>query len=594
MDKFVIRKRQKPEAEIEVSNNLSQPQPSTSATVDKPDELIKHTDDSDSDDNSDNKAAEKKKRKIYTQKFRDVWLKEFPWLKLLERGDKICVICNKSIQGGKSHLERHEKNLRHTILSKKVESSRNVAEMLKKMTISTSFSRLIKSAEYKLTMGVIVEHNSPMLLMDHLPKLLASSLPDSQIAKNINCARTKTTQIIHMLKNYAESSVVEKLRNQFFSIIIDETTDISSKKCLAILVRFLDASKDKIKDTLLALVEVENCTAGGLTQAIVDLLEKFEINKNNVIGFAADNASVMMGQFGGVQAKLKELVNPDIFVLGCICHSLHLCASEACKKIPSEAEEFVQDIYNYICRSPKRLKVYEEFQAFIDLKPHKLLTLSQTRWLSLEAVVKRILEKWQALKLYFTSEVIEEKDFMRPRQILDKFERPETEIYLSFLCYILPLINKLNLEFQSEKAKIHILFERIMTLAKSIIDINPLNVYEYLKNEEIYLGQQAESVLTKYNLRKDDVRDILNNCLKFYVELCLQIRNRFKNLSQYENFQLLNPNTVLERPTTDQKVLVTSANLFLTSYVCRTVALAQNEYFRNLTSSKPNKETVAP
>nr|CAI5869730.1 unnamed protein product [Callosobruchus analis] len=414
-------------------------------------------------------------------------------------------------------------------------------------------------------MGAIVEHNSPMLLMDHLPKLLASSLPDSQIAKNINCARTKTTQIIHMLKNYAESSVVEKLRNQFFSIIIDETTDISSKKCLAILVRFLDASKDKIKDTLLALVEVENCTAGGLTQAIVDLLEKFEINKNNVIGFAADNASVMMGQFGGVQAKLKELVNPDIFVLGCICHSLHLCASEACKKIPSEAEEFVQDIYNYICRSPKRLKVYEEFQAFIDLKPHKLLRLSQTRWLSLEAVVKRILEKWQALKLYFTSEVIEEKDFMRPRQILDKFERPETEIYLSFLCYILPLINKLNLEFQSEKPKIHILFERIMTLyktilkcflknnyvdrAKSINDINPLNVYEYLKNEEIYLGQQAESVLTKYNLRKDDVRDILNNCLKFYVELCLQIRNRFKNLSQYENFQLLNPNTVLERPT---------------------------------------------
>nr|CAI5822409.1 unnamed protein product [Callosobruchus analis] len=198
-----------------------------------------------------------------------------------------------------------------------------------------------------------------------------------------------------MLKNYAESSVVEKLRNQFFSIIIDETTDISSKKCLAILVRFLDASKDKIKDTLLALVEVENCTAGGLTQAIVDLLEKFEINKNNVIGFAADNASVMMGQFGGVQAKLKELVNPDIFVLGCICHSLHLCASEACKKIPSEAEEFVQDIYNYICRSPKRLKVYEEFQAFIDLKPHKLLTLSQTRWLSLEVRVFSVFFMWK-------------------------------------------------------------------------------------------------------------------------------------------------------------------------------------------------------
>lgn len=95
---------------------------------------------------------------------------------------------------------------------------------------------------------------------------------------------------------------------------------------------FVDLNQTAIKDQLFALLEVDNCTADGLTNAILALLEKFHISHDNIIGLGADNASVMMGQLGGVQAKLKEKVNPNIFVIGCICHSLHLCASVASKK----------------------------------------------------------------------------------------------------------------------------------------------------------------------------------------------------------------------------------------------------------------------
>ena len=42
-----------------------------------------------------------------------------------------------------------------------------------------------------------------------------------------------------------------------------------------------------------------------------------------MLGFAADNASVMMGSMGGLKAKLLEKV-PHLFVIGCICHSLNL------------------------------------------------------------------------------------------------------------------------------------------------------------------------------------------------------------------------------------------------------------------------------
>lgn len=72
-----------------------------------------------------------------------------------------------------------------------------------------------------------------------------------------------------------------------------------------------------------------------------------------------------------------------------------------------------------------------------------------------KVVVKRILEQWQGLKLFFTSEAFEEKDFARPNNILEKFNNLEYELYLTFLSHILPIVKKVNIEFQSEKPKIH-------------------------------------------------------------------------------------------------------------------------------------------
>lgn len=59
---------------------------------------------------------------------------------------------------------------------------------------------------------------------------------------------------------------------------------------------------------------------------IKSILEESHIRLENLIGFGADNVSVMMGHLTGVRARLKEIL-PDIFVMGCTCHSFHLCSS---------------------------------------------------------------------------------------------------------------------------------------------------------------------------------------------------------------------------------------------------------------------------
>lgn len=122
------------------------------------------------------------------------------------------------------------------------------------------------------------------------------------------------------------------------------------------------------------------------------------------------------------------------------------------------------------------------------------------------------------------------------------------------------------MNFQSEKPKIHLIFERIISLYKTILKfylkheyvdndndilkLNPLNVYQYLPNSDIYLGAKVEIIIGKYHLKKENMTRFLNNCLNFYVELCIQIRKRFSNLSKYENLKLLNPVQLLEKPIT--------------------------------------------
>lgn len=84
----------------------------------------------------------------------------------------------------------------------------------------------------------VAEHNLPLLIMDHLPNIWRSDVPDSNIAKNVRCRRTKTTTILREViapTNGQDISDDIILNNIPYSIIV-ESTDISTVKRMAIIV----------------------------------------------------------------------------------------------------------------------------------------------------------------------------------------------------------------------------------------------------------------------------------------------------------------------------------------------------------------------
>lgn len=124
-------------------------------------------------------------------------------------------------------------------------------------------------------------------------------------------------------------------------------------------------------------------------------------------------------------------------MITCVCHSAHLCASEACKELPRSCEDMARNIYNFLKSSSKRQCNLQMFQTYLNLKPHKILHPSQTRWLSLNSVVERLLEQWDALKLYFNETYLSDR-LISSEHIYLALHDPFVKLYYYFLDWALP------------------------------------------------------------------------------------------------------------------------------------------------------------
>lgn len=104
---------------------------------------------------------------------------------------------------------------------------------------------------------------------------------------------------------YAREDIANELRSTCFSIIIDEGTDISMKKCLVLIVRYIPVGKHSVVDRFFGLLEVVDGTAKGLYDAIVNYFKNLKVPTTNMIGLATDNASVMRGKHNSVKQKFQ-------------------------------------------------------------------------------------------------------------------------------------------------------------------------------------------------------------------------------------------------------------------------------------------------
>jgi len=299
----------------------------------------------------------------YAQNYKVSWekQKEFcGWLGPSTKGSTYfkCNACIKDFKGGIAAVKRHSYSSVHerNVSAKKVPSVYTLVSKNGEKSINTE--NAIKSAEIRIA-SFIAEHNIPISATDHLVELIKNLKLEPEALKKITCYRTKATALINNVVGATGfETVINLIKTHKFSLLVDESTDVSSIKYLA-LVRI--NHEWKVKDYFLQLIPLHVATAQSIYDAIIHFFIKYQVPYiKNLIGFPSDGANAMMGNKNSLRTLLAKDI-PNIFVIKCICHSLALCCNYACLKLPDEVEKLVRNIYNFMSQSYKRQKEFQEF-----------------------------------------------------------------------------------------------------------------------------------------------------------------------------------------------------------------------------------------
>lgn len=223
---------------------------------------------------------------------------------------------------------------------------------------------------------------------------------DAALRESLEKSSKRETYISPKIQNEIISNIntimLDKLVSKInkagaFSVLVDETTDISTTEQVTICVRYVN--ENKIHEDFLQFVPAESLTGESLSNLIINSLEKFGLDLDNLVGQGYDGASNMSGQFNGVQAIIRRNYPKAIYV-HCAAHSLNLAISKSCE-IPQirNCLNTIEKLYDFF-NTPKRQNVLLKKIDESDNNPSSktLKRLCATRWTSKYEAVQDFLE----------------------------------------------------------------------------------------------------------------------------------------------------------------------------------------------------------
>ena len=197
-------------------------------------------------------------------------------------------------------------------------------------------------------------------------------------------------ELIQIMADMVLSSITAEVKDScYFTLIADETKDVSKREQLSIVLRYV--YKGIVHERFLAFVHAHHLDASSLSEYIIKTLSDLHINIEFCVSQCYDGASVMSGQCAGVSAKIKEKNNKAVYV-HCCAHRLNLVLVDATKQLPSAADFFslLEALYVFMSSS----KAHDLFLAKqTELGQHRevrLKKLSDTRWSCRYASIKAL------------------------------------------------------------------------------------------------------------------------------------------------------------------------------------------------------------
>ena len=176
-------------------------------------------------------------------------------------------------------------------------------------------------------------------------------------------------EILSTVSSIIIEQIVAEANNSFLAVIADETTDISGKKQLSVVIRYL---KDfSVQERFTGFLELDACSASAITTKILDHLSQVGINKDQLVGQGYDGASTMAGHVSGVQKRIRDIY-PRAIYIHCASHLLNLSVND---------QNHVREIRRTVDVIRKTIRYFRENSTRKEpLNGLNLPLFSPTRW----------------------------------------------------------------------------------------------------------------------------------------------------------------------------------------------------------------------
>ncbi|XP_047118501.1 zinc finger MYM-type protein 1-like [Schistocerca piceifrons] len=179
-------------------------------------------------------------------------------------------------------------------------------------------------------------------------------------------SNTVQNEVIHCIRDTICSSMSRDVKKgKFFSIICDETTDVTTKEQMTFCVRYIDIETFVTKE------------------AMNEELKTLGLSYQYLCGQGYDGGSKMAGRFKGVQALILSK-QPLAINTHCFSHSLNLCISKSCDTpIIRNMMGIVGSVSAFLSAFANRKCSLEEVISRLPLtnsKKTKLKAMYPTRW----------------------------------------------------------------------------------------------------------------------------------------------------------------------------------------------------------------------
>ena len=279
----------------------------------------------------------------HTRSFQSCWFEKWKWLDWDE--DRSCVFCHScrmavllqfklskrseatfSISGFSNwkdatrSFRKHEASIIHKEATLKwvhYSKSQSVAVQISQQLLRDQVHaqkcllKIISTLQYLARQGLAIrghiENEGNFLQLLQLRCEDSQELRTWLERRNSWLSHDVQNELLEIMGHMVLTSILADIKqNKYYTIILDEATDVSFKEQVSICIRHVSANTLEVCEDFTGLYETENTTSETLTILVKDAMCRYSLSLSDCRGQAYDGAANLSGRLSGVQARISR------------------------------------------------------------------------------------------------------------------------------------------------------------------------------------------------------------------------------------------------------------------------------------------------